>query len=104
MPLSPGEGEIKILPQKYFDMQTKQIKSLGARNIKVNVLEDLSVKKISSEPINNAISNSNDYNNTINQVQPNIDFSFFIKAYNFIKKPVLWIILGSLLILYVLIR
>ena len=105
MPLSPGEGEIKILPQKYFDMQTKQIKSLGARNIKVNVLEDLSVKKISSSTINSAIGNNNDdYNNANNQIQPNIDFSFFIKAYNFIKKPVLWVILGSLLILYVLIR
>ncbi|MBR3628496.1 MAG: hypothetical protein IKN42_06600, partial [Elusimicrobia bacterium] len=45
-----------------------------------------------------------DYNNTNNQIQPNIDFSFFIKVYNFIKKPVLWIILGSLLILYILIR
>lgn len=105
MPLSSGEGEIKILPQKYFDMQTKQIKSLGTRNIKVNVLEDLSVKKISSDTINNAIGNNNyDYGNTNNQIQQNIDFSFLFKAYNFVKKPVLWIILGSLLIIYILIR
>ncbi len=105
MPLSPGEGEIKILPQKYFDMQTKQIKTLGTRNIKVNVLEDLSVKKISSSTINNAIGNNNDdYNKTDNQIQPNIDFSFFIRVYNFIKSPILWIVLGSLLLLYILIR
>ena len=105
MPLGPGEGEIKILPQKYFDMQTKQIKSLGARNIKVNVIEDLSVKKISSDTINNAVGNNNDYYNDVNgQIQPNIDFSFLFKVYNFVRKPVLWIVLGSLLILYVLIR
>ena len=105
MPLGPGEGEIKILPQKYFDMQTKQIKSFGTRNIKVNVVEDLSVKKISSDTINNAVGNNNDYYNDVNgQIQPNIDFSFLFKVYNFVRKPVLWIVLGSLLILYVLIR
>lgn len=105
MPLSSGEGEIKILSQKYFDMQTKQIKNLGPKNIKVNVLEDLSVKKISSDTINNSIGNNKyDYDNTNSQIQPNIDFSFFIKVYNFVKRPVLWIILGSLLLLYILIR
>jgi hypothetical protein len=106
MPLSPGEGEIKILAQKYFDMQTKQIKSLGTRNIKVNVLEDLSVKKSSDIISGSTQSNKEFYNydNENNQIQPNIDFSFFIKVYNFIKKPILWIVLGSLLILYILIR
>ncbi|MCR4663618.1 MAG: BatD family protein [Endomicrobiaceae bacterium] len=106
MPLSSGEGEIKILPKKYFDLQTKQIKSLGAKNIKVNVLEDLSANK-SFDTANNLIKNDKeiyDYNNGNNQIQPNIDFSFFVKVYNFIRKPVLWIILGSLLILYILIR
>ncbi len=106
MPLSPGEGEIKILSKKYFDMQTKQVKNLPAKNIKVNVLEDLSAKK-SSDTLNNFAGNNKevyDYNNENNQVQPNIDFSFFIKVYNFVKKPVLWIILGSLLMLYILVR
>lgn len=103
MPLSAGEGEIKILSQKYFDMQTKQIKNLPAKNIKVNVLEDLSVKK-SSDTINNSTTNKEIYDYGTTNVQPNIDFSFFIKAYNFIKRPVLWIILGSLLILCILIR
>ena len=103
MPLSAGEGEIKILSQKYFDMQTKQIKILPAKNIKVKILEDLSVKK-SSDTINNNMIQSKeilDYGNTNNQ--PNINLSFFIKVYNFIKRPVLWIILGSLIILYILI-
>jgi hypothetical protein len=103
MPLSAGEGEIKILSQKYFDMQTKQIKNLPAKNIKVNVLEDLSVKK-SSDTINNSTTNKEIYDYGTANVQPNIDLSFFIKAYNFVKRPVLWIILGSLLILYILIR
>lgn len=106
MPLSAGEGEIKISAKKYFDVQTKQIKSLPAKNIKVNVLEDLT-STTSSSMANSIDTNKEiyDYNNeTNNQNQPNIDLSFFIKAYNFIKKPILWIALGSLLILYVLIR
>ncbi len=106
MPLSPGDGEIKISAQKYFDIQTKQIKTLPAKNIKVNVLEDLAAKK-SSDTTNSIAENSKDfygYNDTTGQVQPNIDISVFIKAYNFIKKPLLWIILGSLLVLYILVR
>ena len=106
MPLSSGEGEIKILSQKYFDIQTKQVKNLPAKNIKVNVLEDLSVKK-SSDTSNNVTEKSNDfygYADTPNQPQPNIDFSFFVKIYNFIKKPILWMILCSLLVFYILVR
>ena len=106
MPLSAGEGEIKILSQKYFDVKTKQINNLPAKNIKVNILEDLSVKK-SSGTSNNVIESSKafySYSDTPNQSQPNIDLSFFVKIYNFLKKPILWIILGSLLLLYILVR
>ena len=106
MPLSSGEGEIKISAQKYFDIQTKQIKTLPVKNIKVNVLEDLSAKK-SSDTTNSIVENSKDfygYNDTNGQIQPNIDISVFIKVYNFIRKPVLWIILGSILVLYILVR
>ncbi len=106
MPLSAGEGEIKILSQKYFDVKTKQINNLPAKNIKVNILEDLSVKK-SSGTSNNVIESSKafyGYSDTPNQSQPNIDLSFFVKVYNFLKKPILWIILGSLLLLYILVR
>ena len=105
MPLSAGEGEIKILSKKYFDMQTKQIKSLPAKDIKVNVSEDLFAKKSSDTATDNAVRNKDIYDyKENNQIQPNIDLSFFVKAYNFIKKPVLWIILGALLLLYILIR
>ncbi|MBQ3943607.1 MAG: protein BatD, partial [Elusimicrobia bacterium] len=105
MPLSAGEGEIKILSKKYFDMQTKQIKSLPAKDIKVNVSEDLFAKKSSNTATDNAVRNKDIYDyKENNQIQPNIDLSFFVKAYNFIKKPVLWIILGALLLLYILIR
>ncbi len=105
MPLSAGEGEIKILSKKYFDMQTKQIKSLPAKDIKVNVSEDLSAKKSSGTATDNAVRNKDIYDyKENNQIQPNIDLSFFVKAYNFIKKPVLWIVLGALLLLYILIR
>ena len=87
-------------------MQTKQIKNLPAKNIKVNVLENSDVKK--SSDITGGTSDNNkefyNYDNEKNQVQPNIDFSFFVKAYNFVKKPILWIILGSLLLLYILIK
>ena len=106
MPLSRGEGEIKIFSKKYFDMQTKQIKNLPAKNIKVNVLENSDVKK--SSDVTSISSDNNkefyNYDNEKNQIQPNIDFSFFVKAYNFVKKPILWIILGSLLLLYILIK
>ena len=105
MPLGSGEGEIKILSKKYFDMQTKQIKSLPAKDIKVNVSEDLFAKKSSDTATDNAVRNKDIYDyKENNQIQPNIDLSFFVKAYNFIKKPVLWIILGALLLLYILIR
>ena len=106
MPLSSGEGEIKILSQKYFDIQMKQVKNLPAKSIKVNVLEDLSVKK-SSDIANGIVENNKDFHgdkDITGQVQPNIDISVFIKIYEFIKKPVLWIILGSLLLLYILAR
>ncbi|MBR4632627.1 MAG: protein BatD [Elusimicrobia bacterium] len=105
MPLSAGEGEIKILSKKYFDMQTKQIKSLPAKDIKVNVSEDLFAKKSSDTATDNAVRNKDIYDyKENNQIQPNIDLSFLVKAYNFIKKPVLWIILGGLLLLYILVR
>ena len=48
MPLSAGDGEIKVLAKKYFNMQTKQIGTLPEKNIKVKILEDLSSPKISS--------------------------------------------------------
>ncbi|MBO7611714.1 MAG: protein BatD [Elusimicrobia bacterium] len=107
MPLSAGDGEIKILSQKYFDAKTKQIKNLPSKNIKVVVLEDLSVKNTSVTANNTSETNKeiHDYDSdTNNHTQPNIDISLFIKVYNFIKRPILWIILGSLLILYILIR
>ncbi len=79
---------------------------MPAKSIKVNVLEDLSVKK-SSDIANGIVENNKDFhgdNDITGQVQPNIDISVFIKIYEFIKKPVLWIILGSLLLLYILVR
>ena len=107
MPLSYGEGEIKILSQKYFDAQTKQVKNLPAKNIKVNILEDLSVKNTSVTTNNTAEINKEIYDydaDTNNHTQTNLDISLFIKAYNFIKRPILWIILGSLILLYILLK
>lgn len=103
MPLSSGEGEIKVLAQKYFNIQTKQIKVLPEKNIKVNILEDLSGSKIGfdTEKKNENVDYGDD---RINNVPQNVDFSLFIKIYNFITKPVLWIIFGLLLLLYILVR
>ena len=102
MPLSAGEGNIKILPQKYFDLSTKTIKYIPEKNIKVNIIEDKD-KQNQAPVIGSATAQQNSYNHFGNQ-QPNIDFTFIFKIYNFLKKPILWIILGSLLILYILIR
>ena len=104
MPLSAGDGEIKVLAKKYFNMQTKQIGTLPEKNIKVKILEDLSSPKISS---NTEKEKKNfdyiDYDRVAN-VSQNVDFSLFIKIYKFITKPILWIICGALLLLYILIR
>lgn len=105
MPLSAGNGEIKILSQKYFDMQSKQIKLLPAKNIKVNIIEDLSNVKTGSGTVDkNNKSFYYDDDNKQNNLQQNIDFSFILKIYNFIKKPILWVILASLLILFIVIK
>lgn len=104
MPLGAGEGEIKIHSQKYFDMATKQAKTIPEKNIKVNILEDKDKQIQAQAPAAGSVTaNLNNYNNFGTQ-QPNIDFSFIFKIYNFFKKPVLWIILGSLLLLYILVK
>lgn len=106
MPLGAGEGEIKIHSQKYFDMATKQAKNIPEKNIKVNIIEDENKdKQIQNQTpyVASGTANQNNYNNFGTQ-QQNIDFSFIFKIYNFLKKPILWIILGSLLILYFLIK
>ncbi len=104
MPLSAGDGEIKILPQKYFNMQTKQVKFLPERNIKVKILEDLSGPKISSDTEKERKSVDYGDNDRVNTSLQDVDFSLFIKIYNFITKPVLWIVLGALILCYILVR
>jgi hypothetical protein len=104
MPLSAGDGEIKILPQKYFNMQTKQVKFLPERNIKVKILEDLSGPKISSDTEKERRAVDYGDNDRMNNSLQNVDFSLFIKIYNFITKPILWIVLGALILCYILIR
>ena len=105
MPLSAGESEIKVFAQKYFDMKTKQIKSLPERNIKINVLQDLSKQKV--EPSTETVNNVREYGNNETfqqQAAQNIDFSFIFKVYDFLKKPLLWIIIGSLVLLLIIIK
>ena len=104
MPLSAGNGEIKILPQKYFNMQTKQVKFLPERNIKVKILEDLSGPKISSDTEKERKPVDYGDNDRVNTSLQDVDFSLFIKIYNFITKPVLWIVLGALILCYILVR
>ncbi len=104
MPLSAGNGEIKILPQKYFNMQTKQVKFLPERNIKVKILEDLFGPKISSDTEKERKPVDYGDNDRVNTSLQDVDFSLFIKIYNFITKPVLWIVLGALILCYILVR
>ncbi len=102
MPLEAGEGEIKIHPQKYFDMATRQTKTIPEKNIKVNIIEDKN-KQVQAPVADSGTANQNSYNN-FGTPQPNIDFSFIFKIYNFLKKPILWITVGCLVILYFLIK
>jgi len=104
MPLSDGEGEIKIFPQKYFDVNTKQIKTLPAKNIKVNVLKDLSKPKVEVDTSTTEKINAYGSNDFQPQIPQNVDFSFIFKVYNFLKKPLLWIIIGILILFLLLIK
>lgn len=102
MPLEKGTGEIKILSLKYFDMATKQTKSLPEKRIKINI-SDRSVTRDVSQ--NDIISNTQTVQNIQQpQIPQNIDLSFIFKIYAFLQKTTLWIIVAVLLGFYIVIK
>lgn len=102
MPLEKGVGEIKILPIKYFDMATKQTKSLPEKRIKINISEG-SVKRDISQ--NDIISNTQTVQNIQQpQIPQNVDLSFIFKVYAFLQKTTFWIIVAVLLSFYIAIK
>lgn len=103
MPVNSGRAEIKILPLKYFDSKTKQIKILPSKTLSMNVLKDASENKDESKNLSdNAVFEKN--NGVSNSQLQNIDLSFVLKAYNFLQKPGFWKILGLLFILLVCLK
>lgn len=102
MPLEKGEGEIKILPVKYFDMAAKQIKILPEKRIKINIAEG-TLKKDAVQ--NGVISNTQPVQNIqSSQIPQNADLSFIFKAYAFMQKKTVWIVIAALFGIYVLIK
>ncbi|MDD5021258.1 MAG: BatD family protein [Endomicrobiaceae bacterium] len=102
MPLEKGIGEIKILPIKYFDMATKQTKSLPEKRIKINIAEG-TIKKDSSQ--NEIIANTQTVQNMQTpQIPQNVDLSFIFKLYAFLQKTTVWIVVAVLLGFYILIK
>ncbi len=94
MPLDAGTGDIKIHSQKYFDTATKQTKYIPEKSIIVNIIEDKNKQTQTQAPAATfGTINQNNYD--FSTQQPNIDFSFIFKVYNFLKKPILWIVFGS---------
>ena len=76
MPLEQGEGTIKILPMKYFDLETKTTKSLPQKQMQVQIDENKD-RKI-QQPIAE-ISETDKPNQ--NQLPQNMDLSFLFKIY-----------------------
>ncbi|MDD5022350.1 MAG: BatD family protein [Endomicrobiaceae bacterium] len=102
MPLEKGIGEIKILPIKYFDMATKQIKSLPEKRIKINIAEGTVKKDISQNEI---IANTQTVQNMQTpQIPQNVDLSFIFKIYAFLQKTTFWIVVTVLLGFYIVIK
>ncbi len=103
MPLNAGDGEIRILPVKYFDPKTKQVKVLNAQVIKINVLEDSSNKE-NKDNLSSTLKDKPDNEVIAEQPQQNINLSFIFKVYAFLKKPLLWIVSGVILAVLLILK
>ena len=102
MPLEKGEGEIRILPLKFFDTNTKQIKILPEKILKVKILQGTSVKN--KNIAGGALAVSSGVYEADGGVPQNVDLSFIFKVYSFLQKSILWITLGTILAGYILFR
>ncbi|GAB1402047.1 hypothetical protein MASR1M68_09580 [Elusimicrobiota bacterium] len=102
MPLEKGDGEIKILPVKYFDIDTKQIKNIPEKRIKINISEGTFKKDIS---LNSTNQNTQTLQNMQQpQIPQNVDLSFIFKIYDFLQKKTVWIAVAVLLGIIILIK
>ena len=99
MPLEQGEGTIKILPMKYFDLETKTTKSLPQKQMQVQIDENKD-RKI-QQPIAE-ISETDKPNQ--NQLPQNMDLSFLFKIYAIVTGAMFWKIVGLLVLLYLIVK
>ena len=106
MPLSKGPAEIRVVPISYFDTKTKQVKKLTVKNILLNISEnkDKQQQILQTQQIpltdTNSVTNINQ-NSTVPQ---NVDFSWIFKVYNYVISLQFWLIVGSLILLYIIVR
>ena len=100
MPLEQGDGTIKILPMKYFDLETKTTKSLPQKQIQVKIDENKD-KKI-QQPIAEQIPEIDKPNQ--NQLPQNMDLSFLFKIYAIVTSAMFWKIVGLLVLLYLIMK
>ncbi|WP_413853673.1 BatD family protein [Candidatus Ruminimicrobium bovinum] len=100
MPLEQGEGTIKILPMKYFDLETKITKSLPQKQIQVQIDEnkDRKIQQPVAEQTIEADSTKQ------NQLPQNMDLSFLFKIYAIVTSAMFWKIVGLLVLLYLIIK
>lgn len=98
MPLTSGDGEIKIIPEEYYDPETKQLKKMTQKIIKIKITED----PLNKEHKTDVYSENPVIGDDEKLQQPqNINLSFVFKIYAFLKNPVLWKISVILLLLLV---
>ncbi|MGE4384324.1 MAG: BatD family protein [Endomicrobiaceae bacterium] len=95
MPLTSGDGEIKIIPEEYFDPETKRLKKMPQKIIKIKITED----PLNKEHKTDVYSENHVIGDDAKQQPQNINLSFVFKIYSFFKNPVFWKILIILLLL-----
>lgn len=100
MPLEQGEGTIKILPMKYFDLETKTTKSLPQKQIQVQIEENKD-RKIQQPVAEQTIETDNTKQK---QLPQNMDLSFLFKIYAIVTGAMFWKIVGLLVLLYLIIK
>jgi len=98
MPLEQGEGTIKILPIKYFDLETKTTKSLPQKQIQVQIEENKDRK------IQPQVQPENNIQQETQPVAQNVDLSFLLKIYAIVISAMFWKIVGLLVLLYIIIK
>ena len=104
MPLAEGPAEIRVSPITYFDTKTKQTRNLTVKNISLNISENKDKQQQTLQMQQIPLTDTNSVTNTNPTVPQNVDFSWIFKVYNYITSLQFWLIIASLIILYILIK